>query len=75
MSLTFQKEENGKILTTLPSSQNMYEQSGLGPGQEYEVSVGVIKNNTRGPQSTKIITTSKLTPHFNVCNVLFPSPV
>ncbi|XP_013983686.2 tenascin-like isoform X2 [Salmo salar] len=51
------KEENGKILTTLPSSQNMYEQSGLGPGQEYEVSVGVIKNNTRGPQSTKIITT------------------
>ncbi|XP_036823266.1 tenascin isoform X2 [Oncorhynchus mykiss] len=51
------KEENGKILTTLPSSQTMYEQSGLGPGQEYEVSVGVIKNNTRGPQSTKIITT------------------
>ncbi|KAK6305164.1 hypothetical protein J4Q44_G00239440 [Coregonus suidteri] len=51
------KEENGKILTTLPSSQTMYKQSGLGPGQEYEVSVGVIKNNTRGPQSTKIITT------------------
>ncbi|KAM9438045.1 tenascin-like isoform 2-T2 [Salvelinus alpinus] len=51
------KEENGKILTTLPSSQTMYEQSGLGPGQEYEVSVGIIKNNTRGPQSTKIITT------------------
>ncbi|KAM9517879.1 tenascin isoform 5-T5 [Salvelinus alpinus] len=51
------KEESGKTLTTLPSSQTLYEQSGLGPGQEYEVSVGVIKNNTRGPQSTKIITT------------------
>nr|XP_029506349.1 tenascin-like isoform X5 [Oncorhynchus nerka] len=51
------KEESGKTLTTLPSSQTLYEQTGLGPGQEYEVSVGVIKNNTRGPQSTKIITT------------------
>uniref|UniRef100_A0A4W5LC27 Tenascin Ca n=1 Tax=Hucho hucho TaxID=62062 RepID=A0A4W5LC27_9TELE len=51
------KEESGKTLTTLPSSQTLYEQSGLGPGQEYEVSVGVIKNNTRGPQSTKIVTT------------------
>eukprot|EP00063_Salmo_salar_P018014 XP_013992849.1 PREDICTED: tenascin-like isoform X3 [Salmo salar] len=51
------KEESGKTLTTLPSSQTLYEQSGLGPGQEYEVSLGVIKNNTRGPQSTKIITT------------------
>ncbi|KAK6316110.1 hypothetical protein J4Q44_G00136340 [Coregonus suidteri] len=51
------KEESGKTLTTLPSSQTLYEQSGLGPGQEYEVSVGIIKNNTRGPQSTKIITT------------------
>lgn len=60
MYLSFQKEESGKTLTTLPSSQTLYEQTGLGPGQEYEVSVGVIKNNTRGPQSTKIITTSKL---------------
>ncbi|KAM6986508.1 tenascin-like [Aplochiton taeniatus] len=51
------KEENGQIKSTLPSSQNTFDQSGLGPGQEYEVSIGIIKNNTRGPQTTKSFTT------------------
>uniref|UniRef100_A0A8C2ZI70 Tenascin Ca n=1 Tax=Cyclopterus lumpus TaxID=8103 RepID=A0A8C2ZI70_CYCLU len=32
---------------------------GLGPGQEYEVSVNIIKNNTRGPQTSQKVTTSK----------------
>lgn len=54
-----QKEENGKILKTLPSSQNQFLQSGLGPGQEYEVSISVVKNNTQGPQTSKRVTTSE----------------
>ncbi|XP_076020090.1 tenascin-like [Genypterus blacodes] len=51
------KEENGKVVSTLPSSQNQFNQSGLGPGQEYEVSLRIIKNNTKGPQISKKITT------------------
>ncbi|XP_033979429.1 tenascin-like isoform X3 [Trematomus bernacchii] len=51
------KEENGKIVSTLPPDQNQFIQSGLGPGQEYEVSVNIIKNNTRGPQTTEKVTT------------------
>ncbi|XP_068190377.1 tenascin-like isoform X4 [Antennarius striatus] len=51
------KEENGKVVNTLPPSQNHFIQSGLGPGQEYEVSIGIIKNNTRGPKVSKTITT------------------
>nr|XP_046231815.1 tenascin-like isoform X2 [Scatophagus argus] len=51
------KEENGKVVSTLPPSQNQFFQSGLGPGQEYEVSINIIKNNTRGPQLSKKVTT------------------
>ncbi|XP_040014026.1 tenascin-like [Xiphias gladius] len=51
------KEENGKVASTLPPSQNQFVQSGLGPGQEYEVSINIIKNNTRGPQTSKTVTT------------------
>uniref|UniRef100_A0A3Q3KUR4 Tenascin-like n=1 Tax=Mastacembelus armatus TaxID=205130 RepID=A0A3Q3KUR4_9TELE len=51
------KEENGKVMSTLPSSQTQFIQSGLGPGQEYEVSINIIKNNTRGPQTSKTVTT------------------
>ncbi|KAM8828116.1 tenascin-like isoform 3-T3 [Spinachia spinachia] len=51
------KEENGKMVSTLPPSQNWFLQSGLGPGQEYEVSVNIIKNGTRGPQTSKTVTT------------------
>ncbi|XP_068429840.1 tenascin-like isoform X1 [Clinocottus analis] len=51
------KEENGKVVSTLPPTQTHFLQSGLGPGQEYEVSVNIVKNNTRGPQTSKKITT------------------
>ncbi|XP_070780334.1 tenascin-like isoform X2 [Enoplosus armatus] len=51
------KEENGKVVSTLPPSQNQFLQSGLGPGQEYEVSINIVKNNTRGPQTSKRVTT------------------
>ncbi|KAM6902401.1 tenascin-like isoform 3-T3 [Xenentodon cancila] len=51
------KEENGKVVSNLPPSQNQFLQSGLGPGQEYEVSLNIIKNNTRGPQTSATITT------------------
>lgn len=54
-----QKEENGRIKTTVPSSQNQFVQSGLGPGQEYEIAINMVRNNTRGPQTTKTITTSE----------------
>ncbi|XP_044189676.1 tenascin isoform X3 [Thunnus albacares] len=52
------KEDNGKIVNNLPPSQNQFIQSGLGPGQEYEVSINIIKNNTRGPQTSKTVTTN-----------------
>lgn len=58
-SVTVQKEENGKVVSTLPPSQTEFVQSGLGPGQEYEVSINIIKNNTRGPQTSKTVTTSE----------------
>ncbi|XP_061913382.1 tenascin-like isoform X5 [Entelurus aequoreus] len=52
------KEENGKVVSVVPSSQNHFRQSGLGPGQEYEVSISVIKNNTRGPPTFTRVTTN-----------------
>lgn len=56
---SLQKEENGKVVSTLPPSQTDFLQSGLGPGQEYEVSISIVKNNTRGPQTSKTVTTSR----------------
>uniref|UniRef100_A0A8C2ZCK6 Tenascin Ca n=1 Tax=Cyclopterus lumpus TaxID=8103 RepID=A0A8C2ZCK6_CYCLU len=50
-------KENGKVVSTIPPTQNQFLQSGLGPGQEYEVSVNIIKNNTRGPQTSQKVTT------------------
>lgn len=58
--VSVQKEENGKVVSVLPASQNKFFQSGLGPGQEYEVSINIIKNNTRGPQTTTTVSTSEL---------------
>ncbi|KAM3599373.1 uncharacterized protein V6R79_004649 [Siganus canaliculatus] len=51
------KEENGKVVSVLPSSQTQFSQTGLGPGQEYEVSLSIVKNNTRGPQTIQKVTT------------------
>uniref|UniRef100_A0A665U0A8 Zmp:0000000846 n=1 Tax=Echeneis naucrates TaxID=173247 RepID=A0A665U0A8_ECHNA len=38
-------------------SLSRFLQSGLGPGQEYEVSINILKNNTKGPQTSKTVTT------------------
>uniref|UniRef100_A0A671R203 Zmp:0000000846 n=1 Tax=Sinocyclocheilus anshuiensis TaxID=1608454 RepID=A0A671R203_9TELE len=51
------KEENGKIVNNLTPSQTNFEQPGLGPGQEYEVTLSVIKNNTRGPGTNSTVVT------------------
>uniref|UniRef100_A0A8C7RFC5 Tenascin Cb n=1 Tax=Oncorhynchus mykiss TaxID=8022 RepID=A0A8C7RFC5_ONCMY len=51
------KEENGEILNSLGSPDTMFEQSGLGPGQEYEVKLEVVKNNTSGPPARKNVFT------------------
>uniref|UniRef100_A0A672KJN8 Tenascin-like n=1 Tax=Sinocyclocheilus grahami TaxID=75366 RepID=A0A672KJN8_SINGR len=51
------KEENGKIVNNLTPSQTNFEQPGLGPGQEYEVTLSVIKNNTRGPETSSTVVT------------------
>ncbi|XP_051552289.1 tenascin-like isoform X5 [Myxocyprinus asiaticus] len=51
------KEDNGKIVNTLKPSQTNFEQTGLGPGLEYEVSLGIIKNSTRGPQTSSTVVT------------------
>ncbi|XP_026096336.1 tenascin isoform X5 [Carassius auratus] len=51
------KEENGKIVNNLTPPQTNFEQPGLGPGQEYEVTLSVIKNNTRGPGTNSTVVT------------------
>ncbi|KAI4873167.1 hypothetical protein NFI96_021822, partial [Prochilodus magdalenae] len=54
---TLQKDEDGKIVNILPSSQTHFEQPGLGPGQKYNVSVRIVKNNTRGlPLKRAVVT-------------------
>ncbi|XP_063066918.1 tenascin isoform X5 [Engraulis encrasicolus] len=56
------KEENGEIFNPLNRGQTSFEQFGLGPGQEYEVSLGVVKNNTKGPKVTQTVVTKLDTP-------------
>ncbi|XP_058230707.1 tenascin isoform X2 [Hemibagrus wyckioides] len=51
------KEENGEILNELSPPETTFEQSGLGPGQEYEVKLEVLKNKTRGPPASKNVVT------------------
>ncbi|XP_077096977.1 tenascin isoform X1 [Siphateles boraxobius] len=51
------KEEDGEILNSLTPPETTFEQSGLGPGQEYEVKLEVVKNNTRGHPSSKNVVT------------------
>ncbi|KAM4662330.1 tenascin isoform 2-T3 [Discoglossus pictus] len=51
------KEENGEISTSLKKPVTSYVQTGLAPGETYEVSIHVVKNNTQGPALTKITTT------------------
>uniref|UniRef100_A0A8D3AP62 Tenascin C n=1 Tax=Scophthalmus maximus TaxID=52904 RepID=A0A8D3AP62_SCOMX len=51
------KEEDGEILNSLGHPETTFEQSGLGPGQEYEVKLEVVKNNKRGPPASKNLIT------------------
>ncbi|XP_072096761.1 tenascin isoform X9 [Mobula birostris] len=51
------KEDNGEILNSLEWSEVSFVQTGLAPGEEYEVSLHVVKNNTRGPAAKRKLTT------------------
>ncbi|XP_057688201.1 tenascin isoform X1 [Corythoichthys intestinalis] len=51
------KEEDGEILSSIGSPDTTFEQSGLGPGQEYEVKLEVVKNKKRGPPASKNVVT------------------
>ncbi|XP_018432476.1 PREDICTED: tenascin [Nanorana parkeri] len=51
------KKLNGEISTSLEKSVTSYTQQGLAPGETYEVSIHVVKNNTQGPPLTKLTTT------------------
>ncbi|KAM9822788.1 tenascin isoform 3-T4 [Syngnathus typhle] len=51
------KEEDGEILSSLGRPDTTFEQSGLGPGQEYEVKLEVVKNKKRGPPASKNVVT------------------
>ncbi|KAL7392070.1 hypothetical protein ABVT39_019135 [Epinephelus coioides] len=51
------KEEDGEILNSLGRPETTFEQSGLGPGQEYEVKLELVKNNKRGPPASQNVVT------------------
>ncbi|XP_072908183.1 tenascin isoform X5 [Hemitrygon akajei] len=51
------KEDNGEILNSLKRSEVSFLQTGLAPGQEYEVNLHIVKNNTRGPAAKRKLTT------------------
>ncbi|XP_069097620.1 tenascin isoform X3 [Pleurodeles waltl] len=51
------KEENGEISTSVQRPVTSYVQTGLAPGETYNFSIHVVKNNTRGPGLAKVTTT------------------
>ncbi|KAM9642202.1 tenascin isoform 1-T1 [Trichechus inunguis] len=53
------KEDEGEITKSLRRPETTYQQTGLAPGQEYEISLHIVKNNTRGP-GVKRVTTTRL---------------
>ncbi|XP_022434627.1 tenascin isoform X4 [Delphinapterus leucas] len=53
------KEDEEEITKSLRRPETTYRQTGLAPGQEYEISLHIVKNNTRGP-SLKTVTTTRL---------------
>ncbi|XP_065819094.1 tenascin isoform X3 [Labrus bergylta] len=64
------KEEDGEILNSLGRPETTFEQSGLGPGQEYEVKLQVVKNNKLGkPASKNVITMIDAPSQVNVRDV------
>ncbi|XP_023813849.1 tenascin-like isoform X3 [Oryzias latipes] len=64
------KEDDGEILNSLGRPETVFEQSGLGPGQEYEVKLEVVKNSKRGPPASKSVVTMIDAPrHVDVRDV------
>uniref|UniRef100_A0A4X2LF37 Tenascin C n=1 Tax=Vombatus ursinus TaxID=29139 RepID=A0A4X2LF37_VOMUR len=51
------KDDGEEITKSLRRPETTYRQTGLAPGQEYEISLHIVKNNTRGPGLKKITTT------------------
>ncbi|XP_068409724.1 tenascin isoform X1 [Eschrichtius robustus] len=51
------KEDEGEITKSLRRPETTYQQTGLAPGQEYEISLHIVKNNTRGPGLKRVTTT------------------
>ncbi|XP_075762054.1 tenascin isoform X4 [Pelodiscus sinensis] len=51
------KEDNGDITNSLKRPETTYMQPGLAPGQQYNVSLHVVKNKTRGPGLFRVVTT------------------
>ncbi|XP_045152576.1 tenascin isoform X2 [Echinops telfairi] len=51
------KEDEGEISRSLRRPETTYQQTGLAPGQEYEISLHIVKNNTRGPGLKRVTTT------------------
>ncbi|TRZ01297.1 hypothetical protein DNTS_018629 [Danionella cerebrum] len=67
------KEENGRIVNNLPPSQTRFEQEGLGAGQDYDVTLSVMKNSTRGPQTSATATTMVLESVFRLAECCMES--
>lgn len=44
----------------VPSSASTYDQRGLAPGQEYQVTVRALRGTSWGPPASKTITTSEI---------------
>ncbi|XP_065504420.1 tenascin isoform X2 [Caloenas nicobarica] len=51
------KDDNGDITSSLKRPETSYMQPGLAPGQQYNISLHIVKNNTRGPGLSRVITT------------------
>uniref|UniRef100_A0A8D2LS65 Tenascin C n=1 Tax=Varanus komodoensis TaxID=61221 RepID=A0A8D2LS65_VARKO len=54
---SMKEEDNGGIRSSLKRPQTSYIQPGLAPGQQYNVSLYVVKNQIRGPGLSKVVTT------------------
>nr|XP_028570335.1 tenascin isoform X1 [Podarcis muralis] len=54
---SLKEEDNVGIRNSLKKPQTSYLQPGLAPGQQYNVSLYVVKNQTRGPGLSRVITT------------------
>lgn len=53
------KEDDQGITRSLKRPETTYRQTGLAPGQAYEITLHIMKNNTRGP-GVKRVTTTRL---------------